>query len=94
MRCARQGGDARAQGVRQEFKALAAVLDRAPHEFAVLLNALAVRREYLNLEKCFLRARHAEDAHGTGQGGMGMFWHERERLHPETLKPQTPDPKP
>ena len=59
MRGARQGGDARAQGVRQDLKALAAVLDRAPHEFAVLLDALAVRREYLNLEKCFLRARHA-----------------------------------
>jgi len=56
--------------VRQDLKALAAVLDRAPHEFAVLLDALAVRREYLNLEKCFLRARHAEDAHGTGQGAM------------------------
>jgi hypothetical protein len=34
----------------------------------VLLDALAVRREYLNLEKCFLCARHAEDAHGTGHG--------------------------
>jgi len=90
VRAARQGGDARARGVRQDLKALAAVLDPAPHDFAVLVDALAVRREYLNLEKCFLRGRQAEDAHGTGQGGMRMFWHER--LHPETLKPQTPDP--
>jgi hypothetical protein len=33
------------------------VLDRAPHDFAVLLDALTARRECLNLEKCFLRAR-------------------------------------
>ena len=70
MRGARQGGDARARGVRQDLKALAAVLDRAPHEFAVMVDALAVRREYLKLEKCFLcaprggRARHRARRHG------------------------------
>lgn len=35
----------------QDLKALSAVLDRAPHAFAVELAALAARREYLNLEK-------------------------------------------
>jgi CCR4-NOT transcription complex subunit 1 len=50
---AREGGAnvPRLLDVCQDLKALSAVLDRAPHDFAVELAALAARREYLNLEK-------------------------------------------
>jgi CCR4-NOT transcription complex subunit 1 len=50
---AREGGAnvPRLLDVCQDLKALSAVLDRAPHAFAVELAALAARREYLNLEK-------------------------------------------
>ena len=49
----REGGAnvARILDACQDLKALTAVLDGAPHAFAVELAALAARREYLNLEK-------------------------------------------